>query len=192
MLKCMRLGPWRKIKTRDGQSGKVKKIDQVGWLRADHHGTHGDYHIMSSLFYIGIQIKQCRMCNHKKPTTEFYASKHKKRSRDGFQAYCKSCSLMNNRSHIRKAKYDLTDDEYRRILEHQDGVCAICRRAEIAFTNKSDRVRSMAIDHDHETGNVRGLLCTKCNTGLGAFEDDPDLLLAAIEYVKWHSRVIDQ
>lgn len=65
---------------------------------------------------------------------------------------------------------------YLAMLAMHDGVCAICRK-------ECDVVGSLAIDHDHKTGRVRGLLCNHCNTGLGKFRDDPTLLGNAITYL---------
>lgn len=59
-------------------------------------------------------------------------------------------------------------------LELQDGKCAICK----------EPMDQSYIDHDHETGEVRGLLCHRCNSGLGFFNDDPQRLLAALEYLR--------
>ena len=60
------------------------------------------------------------------------------------------------------------------MLADQDGKCAICTKP---FPGR------IAIDHDHRTGRVRGLLCTSCNTGIGKLGDDPELLLRAISYL---------
>lgn len=68
---------------------------------------------------------------------------------------------------------------------HAD-LCAICRRKET--NTRNNRVRRLAIDHDHTTGAVRGLLCTGCNTGLGAFGDSVELLEAAIRYLRGEQR----
>ncbi len=61
------------------------------------------------------------------------------------------------------------------MLASQDGLCAICRCAPAEH-----------VDHDHETGAVRALLCFGCNGGLGQFRDEPDVLRAAAEYVEFH------
>lgn len=63
----------------------------------------------------------------------------------------------------------------------QDGKCAICRVAEAYAPRKR-----LAVDHDHRTGAIRGLLCGNCNAGLGQFKDNPDLLAAAIRYLQEH------
>ena len=72
--------------------------------------------------------------------------------------------------------YNLTAEEYQRIFDEQAGVCAICRL--------SSGVKSLAVDHDHATGIVRGLLCGRCNFGIGIFDDDTDRLMAAVSYLK--------
>jgi len=64
----------------------------------------------------------------------------------------------------------------------QNGVCAICSGGETVKTRGT--LRRLAVDHDHETGKVRGLLCNRCNNGLGNFRDDPDLLREAIAYLQ--------
>jgi hypothetical protein len=76
----------------------------------------------------------------------------------------------------RLKKYDLTHDQYNRLLRFHDG-CGICKA-------KTD----LAIDHDHSTGAVRGLLCRSCNTGLGHFRDDPMLMERAIGYLIMRSK----
>lgn len=77
-------------------------------------------------------------------------------------------------------KYNLTVDAYRLILEAQGGVCAICgRRPEEA----TSRYESLAVDHCHSTGRVRGLLCVQCNRALGMFQDSRHVLLRAIDYL---------
>lgn len=75
------------------------------------------------------------------------------------------------------AKYDLTVDEYQTIFELQSGKCAICKQA-------SNKV--LVVDHDHETGKVRALLCGTCNSGLGMFKDSPELLDQAARYLWLH------
>jgi hypothetical protein len=78
-----------------------------------------------------------------------------------------------------KNKFGITPDQYQKLLSKQNNLCAICKRTrEEVSKNK----KSFAVDHDHKTGNIRGLLCTRCNPGLGFFEDNVQTLLNAIEY----------
>jgi len=69
-------------------------------------------------------------------------------------------------------------DQYEALLLEQDYRCAICGTSEDKLTKR------MAIDHNHETGTVRGLLCSTCNTGLGQFKDSAAVLRAAIAYLE--------
>lgn len=66
-------------------------------------------------------------------------------------------------------RFSITTDEYDALLEKQGSVCAICRRPERS-KSRSGGVRRLGVDHDHETGRVRGLLCHGCNTSLGMLE----------------------
>lgn len=76
-----------------------------------------------------------------------------------------------------KRLYGITLDEYNKMLAHQGGCCAIC------METASSRLH---VDHCHSTGKVRGLLCSKCNTGLGAYRDNTELLKAAVDYLEKH------
>lgn len=75
-----------------------------------------------------------------------------------------------------KHKFGITVEQYNKMLAAQGGTCAICA--------STPGLRRLAVDHDHETGIVRGLLCGPCNRALGMFRDDPALLAAAIRYLQ--------
>lgn len=90
------------------------------------------------------------------------------------------CSIKCRNVVRQITSHGLTLDEYRGMLERQDGRCAICRGVE---QWKPDD-RGFHIDHDHETGRVRGVLCPACNLMLGYAEDDPETLRRAIAYLK--------
>lgn len=76
--------------------------------------------------------------------------------------------------------------EYQNLLFEQGGTCAICRKPETAINPKTGLPRTLAVDHCHNGGHIRALLCSACNTGLGSFGDDPDRLRAAISYLERH------
>ena len=88
----------------------------------------------------------------------------------------------NNRDRWLKRTYGITEDQYLSILKKQNGVCAICNKPEIN-TRKNGTVKKLAVDHNHKTQVVRGLLCDKCNRGLGHFNDDCKLLESAMKYL---------
>lgn len=74
-----------------------------------------------------------------------------------------------------RVNYGLGLAEYEQMLETQEGKCAICRRPPTK--------RQLSVDHEKETGNIRGLLCGQCNSGIGMLRHDPKLLQAAIAYL---------
>lgn len=73
-------------------------------------------------------------------------------------------------------QYLITLDQYNELNKAQQGLCRIC--------GAEDKTRSLAVDHDHKTNKVRGLLCNCCNRGLGYFYDNPNLLNNAVSYLK--------
>lgn len=83
--------------------------------------------------------------------------------------------------------YGIGFADYQRMFEQQKGVCAICFRPEIRVDHRTKKVSRLAVDHDHKTGAVRQLLCHTCNSGLGAFGDDPVRLRAALAYLERHA-----
>lgn len=100
-------------------------------------------------------------------------------------AVCKECRVDDRSSTYRRAVhikslYGITEAEYDRLLAQQRHRCAICK-AETPGSRGEWRV-----DHDHATGQVRGLLCNNCNSGIGYLKDDPDVLAAAARYVAKH------
>lgn len=102
--------------------------------------------------------------------------------------YCsdKCQMLQNSRNRDRRERYTsygASIDDYDRLFMEQNGCCAIC-----GTDNPGRRgVSRFAFDHDHETNKPRGLLCYLCNVGLGAFQDNPTALWAAIQYLDMHN-----
>lgn len=132
--------------------------------------------------------KVCQRCKQDKPLDQFAIQRGMK---DGRRANCRPCSgavykeyCYSNPEKVRdgyyRKMYGISLEQYRRMMLDQGEVCAICGCPETA-TNKS-----MAVDHDPVTGSVRRLLCHKCNAGLGHFNDNPDLLLRASQYLRDH------
>ena len=80
-----------------------------------------------------------------------------------------------------KYHYGLTDDEYSAMVVAHEGKCAICG---VSPEDYEGRNKWLVLDHDHSTGLARGLLCHRCNMGLGYFKDNPEYLKSAIKYLK--------
>lgn len=97
----------------------------------------------------------------------------------------KDVVAKRKRSYYLRSTFGITIDEYDLMLEAQQNLCAICRELEIVADPKNpDSMKRLAVDHDHETGKVRGLLCQRCNMGLGYFRDKDHLLDLAARYLR--------
>lgn len=127
-------------------------------------------------------MKVCTKCKIEKDFECFY----KRNSRPiGYVSECKECNNKRTRypsriaasrkRHLR-VKFGLSEEDYKNLLNKQEGLCAICK-------NVCKTGRRLAVDHNHSTGHVRGLLCTKCNNGLGNFNDDTEVMECAIRYL---------
>jgi hypothetical protein len=82
-----------------------------------------------------------------------------------------------------KQNFGISIEQYQEMFDAQGGVCSICGKPETAKSNRGE-LKMLAVDHDHKTGKIRGLLCQKCNNGIGHFEDNGNLLLRAIRYLR--------
>ncbi len=111
----------------------------------------------------------------------------KNSTRDGVVAYQRAKREANREHHrdrhIRK-EYGIGHADEQRMLLEQKGLCAICEMPETE--TKHGRLLGLSVDHDHETGAVRGLLCAQCNKALGLFCDSPVILTKAIAYLRRH------
>ena len=130
----------------------------------------------------------CKGCGEQVPRT------------GGRQLYCVPCSQDRRRGYEKgrpkrentafhrlagrkrniRSKYGVSMGTYMSMLLRQEYRCALC----LEFCETG---HTLAADHDHTTGKVRGLLCLKCNTSLGGFNDDPTRLLRAVDYLKQHN-----
>lgn len=121
--------------------------------------------------------KICYKCKIEKNSNDF----HKNNSlKDGRCTYCKECTKPDS---FRKnlLKYGITTEEYEVMLLEQGNVCAICLKPESRRTGK-ETIDKLSVDHCHETGVVRGLLCHKCNSGIGFLGDNAENLPRLINY----------
>lgn len=117
---------------------------------------------------------------YSKENCSWVAPMNKKKGPDAAErsAYTRSWTL--------KRHFKLGEQEHAVLLASQNGVCAICKGEETHVIKRTGKIKQLAVDHCHDKDVVRGLLCSSCNIGLGAFNDDPVLLLTAVEYLKKH------
>ena len=103
------------------------------------------------------------------------------KNKSAIQAYQHEYGQAHSEMHWRaklKHLYGIFPEEYERMFEAQKGCCAICGR------HQSELRRHLAVDHDHVTGKIRGLLCVSCNVGLDGLQNNPELLRKAAAYLK--------
>ena len=98
-------------------------------------------------------------------------------------SYCGPCANAVRVHHKRKHYYGISEFEYYSMLERQSGGCAIC-----GGVNANGRF--LSVDHDHETGALRGLLCNNCNAAIGLLKDSPAILKAAGAYLRRNGKEV--
>jgi hypothetical protein len=124
--------------------------------------------------------KWCPGCKAWLPLDRFHNCKSEP---SGKRTRCKVCFKKQNDPHVRKYLYGLTDTQLMALWEKQEKRCGICREP-IPFRGG----QASHIDNDRATGEVRGLLCPKCNRGLRAFQDNQVLLMEAAKYLRAFER----
>ncbi len=143
----------------------------------------------------------CCTCKKDKPLTEF--GKNKSRP-NGLQPNCHKCRRGQGKKWRKEAtpemlekeyqrtrrwrifkQFNLPADEYEALKVKQNGLCASCGQPE-TISSKLGRQHDLAVDHNHKTGQVRSLLCQRCNTILGRVEEDIEVLLKLVEYLRKH------
>ncbi len=145
-----------------------------------------------------MDTKVCKTCGQEKPLSEFSPQR---RGRLGVRTSCKPCNsewVMQYRdknpdvqlnAHLLRV-FGITLAEYNRLLDAQNGVCAICGNPPVIALGIRSRRQGRAVrprlvvDHNHETNEIRGLLCTPCNRGIGLLNDDPKRVRAALDYLE--------
>ena len=142
-------------------------------------------------------MRNCKICNQSKPLTEFYQTV-RNGSPYGYHGKCKSCYVkkqqenydpIKKRDENLKRVYGIGIEEYNTLLEKQNNRCAICESTD-PKGRKSGRgggVDVFYVDHDHKTGNVRGLLCNICNRTMGYVGENSNVLEEMIKYLQKHA-----
>jgi hypothetical protein len=141
-----------------------------------------------------VDTKKCKRCGEVKPITDFYLAA---KGMPGRRPYCKACHSVQRREAYAKAggkdvpyavvlqrEYGLTLADYNAMLRKQAHRCSVCRRPESIKSKSTGQPRRLAVDHDHVTGTVRGLLCHRCNILVWAFEDNHTSLRLIEKYIE--------
>ena len=132
-------------------------------------------------------MKTCNICGQSKPHSDFAKNK---RAKDGRQTRCRECFAEYNRQNPEgqrrrmrkwtlKHKYGITIEDYEQMLADQGGGCAICG------TDTPGGGGTFHVDHCHESGKVRGVLCNNCNLGIGFLQEQLELFDIAKSYLRW-------
>ena len=139
--------------------------------------------------------KRCLGCKKIKSLNEFRYHNGNK----NFVSRCKECAKKEQKAYIEKNRekylisqsfsqlkqtYGITKEEYETRMKNQGGKCAICS----AETPQQKNIKRFSVDHCHKTKQVRGLLCSSCNRGLGYFYDNISILEKAVEYLRPYSK----
>lgn len=133
--------------------------------------------------------KFCSTCQITKSAINFGRNTH---TADGFHGRCKSCQheyartaprkKINHetvRKHVLWSSYRIRPQDYTRLLSEQGFACAVCKKP-----HAEEKHKKLVVDHCHKSGKVRGLLCSKCNSGLGYFEDSAIAFRNAAAYLE--------
>lgn len=145
-----------------------------------------------------MDFKKCPSCKEAKPVKEFHKDP---RNKTGLTSWCNSCRRAKNKEWIKnnpeKAKnsrkntflkrtYGITLKDYEKLLKQQNNLCAICKT-----DTPGGKGNTFVVDHCHATGNIRGLLCNKCNLAIGLLNENPVIFDSAKQYLKYHSQVAE-
>lgn len=136
-------------------------------------------------------MRVCKVCGEAKPLSEYYKVK-----KDGkfYHGKCKTCYVALQQQKYTKEKgrdanlrhkYGITTEQYNFMLQAQGGVCAICKTDEPGGrrSGRGGSAEHFFVDHNHTTGEVRGLLCNSCNRVIGLVKEDVDTLKCMKEYL---------
>ena len=154
-----------------------------------------------------MQSKKCPHCKKEKPSSDFHTLKDRK-----IGWLCKPCykkydkerqkkyRKVNRKKKIEQSRkrykadpekfrgyglkknFNMSLEDYNKLWTSQNGLCAVCDQPETAVWRGI--IKHLAVDHDHKTGKIRGLLCMKCNQALGHANDDVEILLNMVEYLQ--------
>ena len=145
-------------------------------------------------------MKICNVCGETKDLSEYYPTQFKSKEfpdKIYYHGKCKVCFIKAKQKDYTPEKgrdknlrynYGITLDEYNNILNNQNGKCATCGTTKPGGrkSGRGGKIEVFFVDHNHKTGEVRGLLCNICNRTIGYVNEDVELIQNMIKYVKKH------
>jgi len=117
---------------------------------------------------------------------EYYYKNHEKQKAYGRQR-SQGMGFEGRKLHNLQMRFGLTLEQYQAMHDTQKGLCAICNLPETTMDRRRGEPRMLAVDHNHATGKIRGLLCGDCNKAIGAMREKPENFLAAVKYLETHA-----
>lgn len=129
---------------------------------------------------------QCKSCSNSYVDHVAYKKEYYKKNRESVLVKSKKYHQENPQKAKNsglKRQYGIDLDQYNVFLKNQNDVCAICHKSSTAIDKRTGKTKMLAVDHDHNTGKIRGLLCEAHNRALGMFHDNIEELQSAIAYL---------
>lgn len=127
---------------------------------------------------------RCRECRSAESSRHYRDNwEDRKRANDRWRAKNKNYYEEQSRNRHLLNTYGITSETYKKLHDAQDGLCAICKQPETK-RSKNGKLLALAVDHCHDTGKVRGLLCCTCNSGIGLIGDTKDRAKATVAYLE--------
>lgn len=126
---------------------------------------------------------RCRLCHFEGAND--YRKRNPEKTKEIKRRSYLSRADESEKSILRQKK--ITKEQYYKMIDEQDNKCAICFQEETKIMRKDNTKSPLSIDHNHDTGLIRGLLCHRCNSGIGFFKENESFMLNAIEYLRKHN-----
>lgn len=195
--------------SREKNANKIITLEEIKEkIKYKSCSIHGKFNLDNiQIDGTSIRCKPCRLSKNKEQR-EKYADKYKKKfieerqdrvnselkqkrlnNLEEFRAYGRK-KYRENRERLgmlaASNRSGIALNDYEKMIESQNNLCAICGNEETRISTHSNEITRLCLDHNHSTGLVRELLCAKCNSGLGKFDEDIERLQSAINYLKKH------
>lgn len=188
---CKECAKTRNRLNKQNNKEKFKKLNYKDWsgidiIECSFCKSEKNWHEFSDC-HLKATYPKCKSCV--KTQGKISRSKHKDQYYEKKKIYIsknREEARIRGRRCLLKVQYKMRLEDYDKLLKIQNHVCRICGNPETTLDKRYNKTRDLSVDHCHKTGKIRGLLCDKCNRGLGYFKDSIEFLESAIQYLKAH------